>query len=96
MAGNNHKKKFLTPAEVNQVQGRVKMAGHDSLSLAAATRFARSTIIAVLNGDRRGPLARWAIAQVLGEPEALLFPPLYSAASGEKLSELVGKVKAND
>jgi lambda repressor-like predicted transcriptional regulator len=86
MGANNHKK-FLSPAEVNHVQGLVKMRGHDSRSLAAATGYARSAIIKVLNGDRCMPRARGAIAQVLGLPEAALFPGP-AAAGPEPLPEL--------
>jgi len=70
----NSKKKFLNPQQVNFLQGLAKMRGHDSDTLAEATRFPRSTIISNMNGRRRNPLARWAIATILQEPVETLFP----------------------
>lgn len=75
MSRQNHKKKHLAREQVLFLQGLVKMRGFDSRTLAERTRFPRSTIISVLNGNRANPLARWAIAQVLQEPVKRLFSP---------------------
>jgi hypothetical protein len=74
MGVNNFKQKYLTRTQVNFLQGLAKMRGFDSASLAERNRFARSTIIANMNGDRQSPLVRWAIATVLKEPQEHLFP----------------------
>ena len=75
MDQNNSKKKYLSPEQVNYLQGLVKMRGHDSLTLAAATGIPRSTIIGTLNGHRPGWRLRPMLAAILQEPEEKLFPP---------------------
>lgn len=66
-------KKYLSPGQVNRLQGLVKIAGFHSGTLAAKLELPRSTLISVLNGARCNPGARLKVAEFLGLPAADLF-----------------------
>lgn len=74
MSGKNNNKKHLTREQVNLLQGRLKMLGHDSGTLARLLGIPQPTIVSNINGHRRNPDVRRAIARVLGEPVEQLFP----------------------
>jgi hypothetical protein len=65
--------KFLTREQTNYIQGRLKMLGENTVSLAARLRLPWSTVAGTINGNRANPQARQGIADFLGEPVEKLF-----------------------
>lgn len=65
--------KFLTREQTNYIQGRLKMRGENTVTLAARLGIPWSTMAGTINGNRANPEARQAIAEFLGEPMEKLF-----------------------
>jgi hypothetical protein len=65
--------KFLTREQTNYIQGRLKMLGENTVTLAARLRLPWSTVAGTINGNRANPQARQAIADFLEEPVEKLF-----------------------
>jgi hypothetical protein len=66
-------RKFLTPEQTNYIQGRLKMLGENSVTLAARLGRPWSTVAGTINGNRANPEVRQAIADFLEEPVEKLF-----------------------
>ncbi len=65
--------KFLTREQTNYIQGRLKMMGENTVTLAARLMRPWSTVAGTINGNRANPEVRQAIADFLGEPVEKLF-----------------------
>jgi hypothetical protein len=65
--------KFLTIEQTNYIQGRLKMLGENTVTLAAKFGRPWSTVAGTINGNRANPEVRQAIADFLGEPIDKLF-----------------------
>jgi hypothetical protein len=66
-------KKFLTPEQTNYIQGRLKMLGENTVTMAARLKCPWSTVAGTINGNRANPEVRQGIADFLGEPVEKLF-----------------------
>ena len=66
-------RKYLTPEQTNYIQGRLKMLGENTVTLASRLGIPWSTVAGAINGNRANPEARQAIAGFLGEPVEALF-----------------------
>ena len=66
--------KYLTQDQVNHIQGRLKMRGHNTVSLAKLLDRPWSTVAGVINGNRRTQKVRELIADFLEQPVSELFP----------------------
>ena len=65
--------KKVTPDQKNYIQGRLKMLGHNTVTLAAKLGRPWSTVAATINGNRANAQVRREIAEFLGEPDEKLF-----------------------
>lgn len=65
--------KYLTREQTNNIQGRLKMRGENTVTLAAKLGIPWSTVAGTINGYRANPKARRAIADFLGERLEALF-----------------------
>jgi hypothetical protein len=67
------KRKFMTQAQTNYIQGHLKLRGEDTVTLAMKLKMPWSTVASAINGYRANAAARQAIAAFLGEPVEKLF-----------------------
>jgi len=67
------KLKKVTPEQKNYIQGRLKIMGHNTVTLARRLDRAWSTVAANINGNRANEQVRREIAEFLGEPVEKLF-----------------------
>jgi hypothetical protein len=65
--------KYLSQEQVNQIQGRLKLKGHNTVTLAALLGRPWSTVAGVINGNKRTAAVRAEIAAFLEIPETELF-----------------------
>jgi hypothetical protein len=67
------KRKYMTLAQTNYIQGHLKLRGEDTVTLAKKLGLPWSTVASAINGYRANMAARQAIAAFLGEPVEKLF-----------------------
>ena len=65
--------KKVTAEQTNHIQGRLKMLGENTVTLAAKLGRPWSTVAANINGNRANAQVRREIAQFLEEPVEKLF-----------------------
>lgn len=66
-------RKYLTQEQTNYIQGRLKILGENTVTLAALLKLPWSTVAGTINGNRANGPARRGIAGFLGEPVEKLF-----------------------
>lgn len=77
------RKKYLTPEQVNRLQGELKLRGHNTVTIAGHLQQPWGTVVGVINGSKRTPLVRRLLAEFLGLPEAELFGSEVEASPAE-------------